>query len=73
MPIPFVERSILAGDVRRASESLLEASERATELKRFKLSTQLLDQSVELHQLAREILELPRQTALDEERLDPPF
>ena len=73
MPIPFVERSILAGDVRRASESLLQASERATELKRFKLSTQLLDQSVQLHQLAREILELPRQPTLDEQRLDLPF
>jgi hypothetical protein len=70
---PFYERAAMARSVRTASDSLLEASERACELKRFQVGHQLLDQSVQLHHLARELLELPRQATVSEEQLDLPW
>lgn len=67
------ERSRVATRVNWASRKLLEASEIANELKLFQISLQLLDHGCELHQLARELLELPRHPPACEQQEDLPF
>jgi hypothetical protein len=70
---PFYERAAMARSVREASDSLLEASERACKLKRFETGDELLDESVRLHHLARQLLELPRESSVPPDQLDLPW
>lgn len=60
---PHAQRIAIARSLRRASDDLLEASERAHDLKRFQFSSQLLDLALQVLELAKEELEL---------RKDPP-
>lgn len=63
----------LAELIRLGAEDVYRASTLAADVQRFGLSSQLLDRALELFDTARELVELPAQSAEGEHRQDLPF